>query len=382
MANELDQPTEPAPSHVAAWWAFGFAVWTLLALMSVLQAAMYLGYVGEPIRWGFLVGVRMLDWYTCALFLPALVWLARRFPLGGPDTPRNVAVQLTTPILFVVLKYVLLLPIEHRLGRPDSLTLSGVLAANAVTELMIFWAASAAIHGVEFSRRLRARERQALILEQRLTRARLDALTAQIRPHFLFNTLNSITTLIRRDPEGAERMVMQLADLLSATLRSPEEQEISLHEEMVLLDSYLSIMQVRFGSRLSVERDVSPSATGALVPAFILQPLVENALEHGIARRPGPGRIRIAAFRNNGSLELLVGDDGPGIVGEAGPGINDSPTSGTSGIGLSNTRKRLAELYSGGATLTIDSRAGEGTDVRIAIPFRANTDAARGKTVV
>jgi two-component system, LytTR family, sensor kinase len=382
MANELDQPTEPAPSHVAAWWAFGFAVWTLLALMSVLQAAMYLGYVGEPIRWGFLVGVRMLDWYTCALFLPALVWLARRFPLGGPDTPRNVAVQLTTPILFVVLKYALLLPIEHRLGRPDSLTLSGVLAANAVTELMIFWAASAAIHGVEFYRRLRARERQALILEQRLTRARLDALTAQIRPHFLFNTLNSITTLIRRDPEGAERMVMQLADLLSATLRSPEEQEISLHEEMVLLDSYLSIMQVRFGSRLSVERDVSPSATGALVPAFILQPLVENALEHGIARRPGPGRIRIAAFRNNGSLELLVGDDGPGIVGEGGPGINDSPSSGTSGIGLSNTRKRLAELYSGGATLTIDSRAGEGTDVRIAIPFRANTDAARGKTVV
>jgi hypothetical protein len=88
MVNELDQPTETAPSHAAAWWAFGFAVWTLLALMSVLQAAMYLGYVGEPIRWGFLVGVRMLDWYTCALFLPALVWLARRFPLGGRDTSR------------------------------------------------------------------------------------------------------------------------------------------------------------------------------------------------------------------------------------------------------------------------------------------------------
>jgi len=174
---------------------------------------------------------------------------------------------------------------------------------------------------------------------------------------------------------------MQLADLLSATLRSPEEQEISLHEEMVLLDSYLSIMQVRFGSRLSIERDVSPSATGALVPAFILQPLVENALEHGIARRPGPGRIRIAAFRNNGSLELMVGDDGPGMGGDGGPGTNDSPNSGTSGIGLSNTRKRLAELYSGHATLTIDSRAGEGTDVRIAIPFRANSNAPRDKTV-
>lgn len=381
MANELDQSTEPAPSHAAAWWAFGFAVWTLLALMSVLQAAMYLGYVGEPIRWGFLVGVRMLDWYTCALFLPALVWLARRFPLGGPHTLRNVAVQLTTPTLFVVLKYALLLPIEHRLGRPESLTLTGVLAANAVTELMIFWAASAAIHGVEFYRRFRARERQALILEQRLTRARLDALTAQIRPHFLFNTLNSITTLIRRDPEGAEKMVMQLADLLSATLRSPEEQEISLREEMDLLDSYLSIMQVRFGSRLSVDRDVSASATDALVPAFILQPLVENALEHGIARRPGPGLIRIAALRNNGSLELTVGDDGPGIVGES--GLNsDSPNSWASGIGLSNTRKRLAELYSGDASLTIDSRAGKGTDVRIAIPFRANSNAARDKTAV
>jgi len=239
---------------------------------------------------------------------------------------------------------------------------------------MIFWAASAAIQGVEFYRRLRARERQALILEQRLTRARLDALTAQIRPHFLFNTLNSITTLIRRDPEGAERMVMQLADLLSATLRSPEEQEISLREEMDLLDSYLSIMQVRFGSRLSVERDVRSSATEALVPAFILQPLVENALEHGIARRPGPGRITIAASRNNGSLELTVGDDGPDI--------DDTANSPGNGIGLANTRKRLAELYSGGATLTIDSRTGEGTDVRIAIPFRASSHAARGKSTV
>jgi sensor histidine kinase YesM len=239
---------------------------------------------------------------------------------------------------------------------------------------MIFWAASAAIHGVEFYRRLRARERQALILEQRLTRARLDALTAQIRPHFLFNTLNSITTLIRRDPEGAEKMVMQLADLLSATLRSPEEQEISLREEMDLLDSYLSIMQVRFGSRLSVERDVSSAATDALVPAFILQPLVENALEHGIARRPGPGRITVAASRNNGSLELTVGDDGPGI--------DVAANSAGNGIGLANTRKRLAELYCGGASLTIDSRAGQGTAVRIAIPFRANSNTPRDKTVV
>jgi two-component system LytT family sensor kinase len=374
MADQLDQPAESAPSHAAAWWAFGFAVWTLLALMSVLQAAMYLGYVGESIRWGPLVGIRLLDWYTCALFLPPLVWLARRFPLGGANTPRNVAVQLISPALFVVLKYALLLPIERRIGRADGITLTGILAANAVTELMIFWAAATAIHGAEFYRRLRARERQALVLEQRLTRARLDALTAQLRPHFLFNTLNSITTLIRRDPEGAERMVMQLADLLSATLRRPEEQEISLQEEMVLLDSYLSIMQVRFGSRLSVERDVSASARDALVPAFILQPLVENALEHGIARRPGPGRITIVASRNNGSLELTVGDDGPGI--------NDSANPETNGIGLANTRKRLAELYSGGATLTIDSRTGEGTRVHIAIPFRAPSDARRENTIV
>jgi two-component system, LytTR family, sensor kinase len=369
MAYELDQPAEAPPLHTMAWWIFGLGVWTLLALMSVLQAAMYFGYIGDPIRWAPLVGIRLLDWYTCALFLPALVWLARRFPVGGVNTPRNIVVQLTSPALFVVLKYALLLPIEHRIGRADGVTLTGVLAANAVTELMIFWAASAAIHGVEFYRRLGARERQAMILQQRLTRARLDALMAQLRPHFLFNTLNSITTLIHRDPEGAERMVMQLADLLSATLRRPEEQEISLHEEMDLLDSYLSIMQVRFGSRLSVERDVSPSVTDALVPAFILQPLVENALEHGIARRLGPGRITIVGSRNNGSLELTVADDGPGV--------KDSVRPETNGIGLANTRKRLAELYSGGATLKIDSRAGGGTSIRVSIPFRANSEAGR-----
>jgi two-component system, LytTR family, sensor kinase len=159
-------------------------------------------------------------------------------------------------------------------------------------------------------------------------------------------------------------MVMQLADLLSASLRRADQQEISLQDEMILIDRYLSIMQVRFGARLSVERNVSSSVTGAMVPAFILQPLVENALEHGIARRPGPGRISIAAARSNGSLELIVGDDGPGLEDPANPRM--------AGIGLANTRQRLAELYSAAAGLTIESAAGVGTKVRITIPFRAN----------
>ena len=364
---------ESAGLPAVAWWTLGFAVWTLLALMSVLQAAIYFGYRGESIRWGPLLGIRLLDWYTCALFLPPLVWLARRFPVGGAHTPRNIAIPLTISALFVVLKYALLLPIEHRVGRANGQTFTGVLAANAVTELMVFWAAAAAIHGIEFYRRLRARERHAMMLEQRLTRARLDALTAQIRPHFLFNTLNSITTLIRRDPEGAERMVLQLADLLSVSLRRPAQQEIPLHEEMIFLDRYLAIMQVRFGSRLSVERNVSSSVGDAMVPAFILQPLVENALEHGIARRAGPGRISIAAARSEGSLALVVSDDGLGM--------NDSANSRTAGIGLANTRKRLAELYAQAASLTIDSCEGEGTRVQISIPFRANSHAARSNGI-
>jgi two-component system LytT family sensor kinase len=356
--------------HTAAWWAFGFAIWSLLAIMSVLQSAMYFGYRGESIQWAPLFETRLIDWYTCALFLPPLVWLARRFPVGGAQTLRNITVQLGSSALFVILKYALLLPIEHRAGRAYGQTFTGVLAANAFTELMIFWAAAAVIHGVEFYRRLMARERHAMVLEQRLTCARLEALTAQLRPHFLFNTLNSIATLVHRDPDGAELMVMQLADLLSASLRRPDEQEISLHDEMILIDRYLSIMQVRFGSRLSVERNVSSSLTGAMVPAFILQPLVENALEHGIARRLGPGRISIAATRSNGSLELVVGDDGPGL--------DDSAQPRMAGIGLANTRQRLAELYSAGACLTIDSVAGRGTMVRITIPFRANDHAVHG----
>jgi two-component system LytT family sensor kinase len=359
--------------RAAAWWTFGFAVWSLLALMSVLQSAMYFGYRGESIQWAPLLEIRLLDCYTCALFLPPLVWLARRFPVGGVHTLRNIAVQLGSTALFVILKYALLLPIEHGAGHANGQTFTGVLAANAFTELRIFWAAAAAFHGIEFYRRLTARERHAMVFEQRLTSARLDALTAQLRPHFLFNTLNSIATLVHRDPDGAELMVMQLADLLSASLRRPDEQEISLHDEMILIDRYLSIMQVRFGSRLSVERSVSSSLTDAMVPAFILQPLVENALEHGIARRPGPGRISIAAARSNGSLELIVGDDGPGLDDPANPRM--------AGIGLANTRQRLAELYSAAARLTIESIAGEGTRVRITIPFRANAHPVRGSAV-
>jgi len=202
-------------------------------------------------------------------------------------------------------------------------------------------------------------------LRGRLTEAQLDVLKAQLRPHFLFNTLNSISTLIHTDPDSADHMVVQLADLLRASLESSGKHEITLAEEVRLLERYLDIMRVRHQDRLSVAITVSPRASRALVPHFILQPLVENAIEHGIARRAGAGSIVVEATDVDGRLDIRVADDGCGLQ----PRLNDSRAP-DEGIGLGNTRLRLAQLYGDAQSLMLKHADSGGTVVTITIPLR------------
>jgi LytS/YehU family sensor histidine kinase len=219
---------------------------------------------------------------------------------------------------------------------------------------------------LEARTRAHDRELDAARAKSQLAEARLEALTAQLQPHFLFNTLQAISTLITRDPVAANTMLASLSDLLREVLRRGERREVPLEEELRVLAPYLDISQWRFGDRLSVRIEADPSVRRALVPFFVLQPLVENALQHGVGSRAGPGAIRIEANREGDRLWLTVIDDGPG----------SETTEARRGIGLPNTRARLQELYGDRHTLELGRLTGSqpGFRVRLGIPYHEQSN--------
>ncbi len=223
----------------------------------------------------------------------------------------------------------------------------------------IYLAIVSVAHALYFYRRSKDRERRSLELQAGLARARLEALKMQLQPHFLFNALNAIAALVHKDPEAADEMLAALSDFLRMVLETSGEQELPLRRELELVERYLAIEHARFGDRLHFHMDVAPEAEPALVPAFLLQPLVENAVRHGLEPRPGAGSLSIRARRENGTLHLTVSDDGVGLP-EQRPARE--------GIGLVNTRARLRELYHGAARLELTS--GAGVTVDITLPFR------------
>ncbi|MEM6328544.1 MAG: histidine kinase, partial [Bacteroidota bacterium] len=217
----------------------------------------------------------------------------------------------------------------------------------------------AALHEREV-RDARLRERAAQ-LEGQLAAAQLDALRMQLNPHFLFNTLHAVSTLMARDVDGARRMISDLSDLLRLVLEDTDTPEIPLDDELDVLGHYLDIERTRFADRLTVDFEVEDATRSALVPTLLLQPLVENAIKHGIAPRGEGGQIAVAAHRANGHLVVHVRDDGPGI----GP---EGPTR--EGVGLRNTRDRLQKLYGDEARLTLRDRPEGGLDAEVRIPYK------------
>ena len=348
-------------------WGIFFLIWTVLALLSAAQVALALKNAGQPVDWRMITTDRLLDWYTCGIFTPAYVWLVRRYPVDRHHWRVGVPLLLVTTGVFVIIKYALYSELRTLLvvnARPR--TLGYFLAQNIFVEMIAFWAVIAAVHAAEFYRRVRVREMQEAQLRVQLVEARLDALSSQLHPHFLFNTLHGISTLMHRDVDAADTMLAQLSDLLRSTLDSSERREVTVAEEMELLGRYLAIMSVRFGDRLTVDVHVEPGTERALVPHFLLQPLAENALEHGIGKRAGSGRLQITASRAGKRLELRVIDDGTGITRLA--GRDDLPLR--EGVGLSNSRHRLATLYGADQSLTLSDVPGGGLCVVVSLPFR------------
>jgi sensor histidine kinase YesM len=233
---------------------------------------------------------------------------------------------------------------------------------NLDWEMMTYWAIVAVVHALDYHRESQERELTAAQLQAQLAEAQLEALQRQLHPHFLFNTLNTISALMHRDVHAADEMLVQLSDLLRLTLDRIGTQQVPLTDEVDFLRKYLEIEQTRFGDRLQVNIDVDPEVLDAPVPNLILQPLVENALRHGIGPRVGGGRIDVDARQVEGSLMMTVRDDGVGLS-------PDRLNAFHSGVGLSNTRSRLENLYGERHRFEFQTPAGGGLVVTIVIPL-------------
>jgi LytS/YehU family sensor histidine kinase len=234
---------------------------------------------------------------------------------------------------------------------------------------IVYAAIVGAAHLLDYYQKFRERELLASQLGVRLAEARLLVLRMQLHPHFLFNTLNAISALMHSDIGLADRMLARLAELLRATLADPGSQEVILRRELAFLTPYLEIEQARMGNRLTVTVDVPADLHAARLPYLVLQPLVENAIRHGIAPRPGPGRLAVRGRRRGGRLELEVADDGPGLP----------PAEAFSeGIGLSNTRARLRGLYGDDQSLTLRPGPDGGLTVTVSLPYRESATDGQG----
>jgi sensor histidine kinase YesM len=320
-------------------WAWGLAAYTVLGVMGGIQDEVFAIREHVTFQWFEVLGANLVGHWGNGLFVPPIVLLVRRFPLDRAHWKHSVPMILAGTIgLFFVMHFgveqVEVALLTTRLIRPSSF----------VGGMYSLWVIVVAAQAAEFYRGEQERERQAVELRERLTHAQLEALRSQLHPHFLFNTLNAAATLMHSDVPGADRMLTELADLLRTTLAYSGTHEIPLSEELALVDRYLAIMRVRFRDRLTVRIDVVPEAQDALVPAFILQPLLENALEHGLAVKPGPGRLEVMVAHVGHRLSITVADDGPGPAHDA-----------AAGVGLTNTRERLAQLYGTDQSLTLGS---------------------------
>jgi LytS/YehU family sensor histidine kinase len=233
--------------------------------------------------------------------------------------------------------------------------------------LLIYWVIVAVTFAFDYYGKFRERELRAAELEKSLAQAKLRALQMQLNPHFLFNSLHSVSALMHQDVDAADRMIVRLSDLLRAALENSDAQEVTLRAELKFLQSYLEIEKIRFGQRLTVQTKIPADLLDARVPNLILQPLVENAIRHGIEPHAKPGHIELHAQRLNGELMLVVCDNGAGVSDAA---------MVSEGIGLSNTRARLRTLYGEAQHFELGNRPEGGLRVRLTIPFRTTDQSA------
>lgn len=347
-----------------------FGIWTAYGLFSIYQSYLFSRFVSSR-DWLVVVNVSMSMAWIWSVFTPLIVWLTRRLRLTRERWMIRLPIHIVLFVAFNLLDVAIDFLLRPIVGwPPPDRKYSSALFLQMDANFANYLGIVAITHAVDFQRWYKERreraaqlELQTAQLESQLTRARLDALKMQLHPHFLYNTLHAISELIHEDPRTAERMVTHLGELLRMALDDAERQEVPLHEEMAFINAYLDIERCRHLERFKVDTDLPHETLGALVPHLILQPLVENALRHGVSTRVNDSRLRIAAVRENGNLVVEIDDNGVGLPSDLGQ-IRE-------GVGLRNTRARLSALYGDTFDLRLLHRKEGGTRARLSVPFRS-----------
>jgi hypothetical protein len=303
------------------------------------------------------------EWIILGALIPITYVLGKRFPLRRPHLARHLAVHAAGAMLLCIGWAGLGMAVGTLLGTTPG-SLASWMLRTIPWSVFMYFTTLGCVHALTYFAEVRERDAQAARLAAQVAEARLTALRSQINPHFLFNSLNALLVLIRdQDTKNAERMLELLSELLREVLTRDAQQEVLLHEETRFLDDYLAIAQIRFSDRLTIVRSVDPAVSHALVPQFILQPLVENALRHGIGESVAGGTIEIGARREGEDLVLWVADDGPGL----------SAAPNATGVGLRNIVERIQTLYGQRASFQLTGRPGgvAGTLAQVRIPYRS-----------
>jgi two-component system, LytTR family, sensor kinase len=359
-------------------WVVIWGLWTLFGFFFASQVALQSQLSENPTPFWRVLSWQLFSGYLWFAISPLILWLGRRFPFDDGKWKTSIPVHFVASVVIAIFNLAVdawVLPklgyMSRFAGAPYLEIFKIFVLVNLHFSVAIYWGVIGMQQAVKYYRKYRERELRTSQLEARLATTRLQVLKMQLHPHFLFNTLNAISELIYRDPESAERMISDLSDLLRMSFENLEVQEIPLKQELEFLQKYLQIESTRFHDRLQVVMDISPETLDASVPNMILQPLVENAIKHGIGPRSEGGRINIEASRSGGHLTLSIRDNGLGLL--AG-GVNDV----TEGVGLSNTRRRLRHLYGEDHTFQLNNvESGSGLEVDLVIPFKECTPVQR-----
>ncbi len=311
-----------------------------------------------------------MAWGVWALLAPLIVGIDRWLPLSRDAIFKRFVVHIPLSLFFTGLNLysdTLITSVIYSRPKPfpsPSAVITDSLGGLFQARFVVYWVVLFAYITLDYASHLKEREIRTAELERLVSEARLDMLRAKLHPHFLFNTLNTISAHIEREPRTARRLLEQLGELLRLSLAHADDQEIPLAQEIAFIERYLDLQKARLDDRLETVVQVDADVLDALVPTFILQPLVENAIRHGTAPRSDPGIVEVRGWRSNGQLHLRVQDDGPGL-----PEGWDKKRH--EGIGISNTRERLRQLYGDREQkFEISSGAGKGVQVDLSLPFR------------
>ncbi len=346
-----------------------FAFWTFIATLSSVNRLL------DPRGFGFRLGsptapvaMEYIESWLWASLTPLVFWLSYRFAAERSTWAVRTPLLLVTGVFIAIAVDVILQFVRLQIvPRPPRLIFSpmrDIARFHFVNQLLVYLAVLAAGFARNYYVGYQRRLQESAELRAQLADARLDALRMQLNPHFLFNTLHAVSALVDRDPSGVRRMIARLSELLRHTIESRGSDEVPLRDELDFLRRYIEIMEVRFQGRLRVTTAIDADVLDALVPNLILQPIVENALEHGASRAAGEGRVEIAAQRLGDDLRLTVRDNGPGL--------NAAQTK--SGVGLRNTEQRLEQLYGEAASLAMRALAEGGVIAEITIPYHTTHD--------